>query len=81
MPPAAQSEADVMADFEARLEAKRQRIAAEESLGAATDWQKLRALKEEVLCPPPQYSNFDLDALPGHSTSYQDFMSHLYHVL
>ena len=69
MPSAEVSEADIMADFEARLEAKRQRIAAEERLGTIKDWQKLRALKEEVLCPPIQYSNFDLDALPGHSTS------------
>ena len=62
---AAQTIEEVTTDFQVRLSAKQQRIAAEESLGNGKDPVKLRAMKEEVLCPAPQSSGFDIEAMPG----------------
>lgn len=62
---AAQTIEKVTTDFQVRLSAKQQRIAAEESLGNGKDPVKLRAMKEEVLCPAPQSSGFDIEAMPG----------------
>ena len=62
---AGQTIEEVNTDFQKRLLAKQQRITAEESLGNGKDPVKLRAMKEEVLCPAPQSKGFDIEALPG----------------
>ncbi|DBA82426.1 TPA: Origin recognition complex, subunit 1, variant 3 [Trebouxia sp. C0005] len=60
-----QTTEEITTDFQLRLLAKQQRVAAEESLGNGKDPVKLRALKEEVLCPAPQSSGFDIEAMSG----------------
>ena len=62
---AAQTIEEVTKDFQKHLLAKQKRITAEESLGSGKDPVKLRAMKAEVLCPAPQSSGFDIEALSG----------------
>jgi hypothetical protein len=62
---AAQTVEEITTDFQTRLLAKQQRIAAEESLGDGKDPVRLRAMKQEILCPAPQSSGFDIEAMPG----------------
>ncbi len=77
--------AEMEADFAKLLEHKQQRLAAEEILGEAKDPAKIKQIREEVLCPAPQYSNFDLEALTGQliqstaSSSYSTFMGQHMH--
>ena len=45
------------------VQRKRQRMAVDESLGDAKDPAKIKQIREEVLCPALQYSNFELAAM------------------